>query len=217
MKNKTKLEHTEETCSKHKGPRNHLHLAAQRWMFHHGRDEINTLLLSSYKCCYVSKRERPRGTTVTPSTYGLHCVVSGIVLSLQSWYFCAKSVTCGLPPQDKALSMRHRKRRWHHVVHTNSQTSRSFPPLVGEKKSRLMLRIQFIVSQSWGIIIVLILAHALRLTLICSMIPLLNVTKWTLCNDGPGKYPYASKADCNIEIMFLIVCWTQNKTYFRYN
>lgn len=138
MKNKTKLEHTEETlCSKHKGPRNHLHLVAQRWMFHHGRDEINTLLLSSYKCCYVSKQERPRGTTVTtvtPSTYGLHCVVSGIVLSLQSWYFCAKSVTCGLPPQDKALFMRHRKRRWHHVVHTNSQTSRSFFPLVGEKK-----------------------------------------------------------------------------------
>lgn len=111
----------------------HLHLVAQRWVFHHGRDEVNTPLLSS-KCCYVSKQEWPRGTTVTPSTYGPLCVVNCIVLSLQSWYFCAKSVTCGLPPQDKALFMLHRKRRWHHVVHTNSQTSRSFFPLVGEKK-----------------------------------------------------------------------------------
>lgn len=91
MKNKIKLEHTEETlCSKDKGPRNHLHLVAQRWMFHHGRDEINTLLLSSYKYCCVSKQERPRGTAVTPSAYGLHCVVSGIVLRCRVGIFALK-------------------------------------------------------------------------------------------------------------------------------
>lgn len=87
-------------------------------------------------CCILkiraTVRHSPNLSVLSAGLRGGLCCWA-LLFSLHSQWLevRAKRVTCGPPPQDKALLLHHRKRRWHHVVHTSPQTSLSFWQLSG--------------------------------------------------------------------------------------